>query len=95
MRIAILRSARLDAEWFREYYGTVFPSGGSGAATHFREAKRLLKSYPQIGHPSDTADLRELQIFKTPFVIVYRIRADEIQIIRIWDQRAERPKSWT
>lgn len=94
MRIVTLKTAQLDAVWFREYYNSVFPAGSAKAALHFRETKSLLKSYPQIGYPSETAGLRELQILKTPFVIVYRIRADEIQIVRLWDQRAERPHNW-
>ncbi len=94
MRIVFLKSARLDVAWFREYYTGKFPAGQSKAATHLREAKVLLKAYPYAGHPSDTESLRELQVLKTPFMLVYRIQADEIQIVRLWDQRAERPQNW-
>lgn len=94
MRIVFLKSARLDVAWFREYYAVKFPAGQSNAVVHLQEAKVLLKTYPNIGHPSDTESLRELQVLKTPFMLVYRIRADEIQIVRLWDQRAERPQNW-
>ena len=80
--------------WFRQYYRSVFTAGKSNAAAHLKEAKQLLKAYPQVGHPSDTSDLRELPILKTPFALIYRIHGDEIQIVRLWDQRAERPPSW-
>jgi toxin ParE1/3/4 len=81
--------------WFRQYYRSVFTAGKTNAGAHFKEAKRLLKAYPHVGHPSDAADFRELQILKTPFAIIYRIRGDEIQVVRLWDQCAERPPSWT
>lgn len=95
MRIIFLASARRDLGWFRQYYRVVFAAGKEHAGAHFKEAKQLLKSYPLVGHPSDTANLRELQVLKTPFALIYRIRGDEIQIVRLWDQRAERPASWT
>jgi hypothetical protein len=80
--------------WFRHYYRSIFTAGNKNAGARLKEAKQLLKAYPHVGHPLDTADLRELQISKTPFAMIYRIRADEIQIVRLWDQRAERPPSW-
>lgn len=80
--------------WFRQYYGAVFAEGKKNATAHLKEARELLRVYPNVGKPSDTADLRELQILKTPFALIYRIRGDEIQIVRLWDQRAERPAGW-
>jgi ParE toxin of type II toxin-antitoxin system, parDE len=95
VKIVFLETAQHDMGWFRQYYRSVFTAGKTNAGAHFKEAKRLLKSYPHVGHPSDTADFRELPILRTPFAIIYRIRGDEIQIVRLWDQRAERPPSWT
>ena len=95
MKVVFLKSTRLDIAWFREYYGSKFAAGQANAASHLREAKILLKTYANIGHASDTEGLRELQVLKTPFLLVYRIYADEIQIVRLWDQRTERPRSWT
>lgn len=94
MRVVFLERALLDAEWFREYYRTIFPAGKANAGLHLKKARQLPESHPQIGIQSDVADLRELQILKTPFVLVYRVRTEEIQIVRFWDQRAERPESW-
>ena len=94
MRIVFLELAQADMGWFRQYYRTVFAEGKRNAKAHLKEAKELLKVYPHVGKPSETADLRELQILKTPFALVYRIRGEEIQIVRLWDQRAERPRSW-
>lgn len=94
MRIVFLESAQRDMGWFRQYYRVVFAAGKTNAKSHLKEARELLRAYPHVGKPSDTADLRELQILKTPFALVYRIRGEEIQIVRLWDQRAERPASW-
>jgi toxin ParE1/3/4 len=94
VRIVFLKSAQHDLGWFRQYYRVVFAAGNKNAGAHFKEAKVLLRAYPHVGHPSDTADLRELQVLKTPFALIYRIRGDEIQIVRLWNQRAERPPNW-
>jgi ParE toxin of type II toxin-antitoxin system, parDE len=95
VKIVFLETAQLDVIWFREYYRLAFPAGKSNAAIQVKESKLLLKTYPQVGNPLDTVDLCELPILRTPFVLIYRIRHDEIQIVRLWDQRAERPQSWT
>ena len=95
MRIVFLRSARSDFDWFRDYYFRIFREGGKSAATRYKTTKKALAEYPAIGRESDEPGLRELPIPKTPFAIIYRITDSEIQVLRLWDQRAQRPDSWT
>ena len=95
MRIVFLRSARSDLDWFRDYYSRIFREGGKNAATRYKATKKALAAYPAIGQESDEPGLRELPIPKTPFSIIYRITDSEIQVLRLWDQRSQRPDSWT
>ena len=43
----------------------------------------MLLQHPQMGRPGRKKGTRELVISRTPFVAVYRIQADTIQILRL------------
>jgi len=47
------------------------------------ETVALLVDHPHIGRPGRVHGTRELVIPGTPFIIPYRIVADEIQILRV------------
>jgi len=90
MKIVYLPSARDDLAWMRSYYTRVFPEGSARAREHFRAAQRMLAANPDIGRATDVATVRELQIARTPFSIIYRLRNERIEILRVWDGRADR-----
>ncbi|WP_408015651.1 type II toxin-antitoxin system RelE/ParE family toxin [Rhizobium alarense] len=87
MRIVYLPSTRADLLWFRRYYEHVFPEGLTRARNRFRAIERLLRDNPNAGRPSGVADIRELPVSKTPFLVIYRVREDRIEILRLWDAR--------
>lgn len=43
----------------------------------------MLLQHPQMGRPGRQKGTRELVISRTPFVVVYRVKGDKIQIIRL------------
>ncbi len=90
MKIVYLASARDDLAWMRAYYARVFPEGSARAAAHFRAAQRMLLANPELGRATDVAGVRELQIAHTPFSILYRLHGEPIEVLRIWDGRADR-----
>lgn len=90
MRIVYLRRARADAMWLRRYYTVVFPEGAKAARAHLRAAERLLAENPHVGRPGGVESARELQIGRTPFALIYRVTTDRIEVLRIWDGRADR-----
>ena len=47
------------------------------------EAAEMLVRYPSAGHPGRVAKTRELSIPRTPYIVVYRQRRDEIQILSL------------
>ena len=90
MKIVYLPSARDDLVWMRSYYSRVFPEGSARARAHFRSAQRMLAANPELGRPTDVATVRELQVARTPFSILYRLGKARIEVLRVWDGRAER-----
>ena len=92
MKLIYLNSTKPDLAWFRVYYGSVFPEGAAQAAARYVTAIDNLTINPYIGRPIGQDGLRKLTIPKTPFSVFYRVMEDRIEIVRIWDQRADPEK---
>ena len=89
MKLIYLDSTKPDFAWFRVYYGSVFPEGAAQAAARYVRAIDILQRSPYIGRPIGQDGLRKLSIPKTPFSVFYRLTEDHIEIVRVWDQRAD------
>jgi plasmid stabilization system protein ParE len=92
MKLIYLDSARPDLAWLRIYYGSIFPEGAAHASARYIEAIDILQRSPYIGRSIGQDDLRRLPIPRTPFTVFYRVIEDRIEIVRIWDQRADPKK---
>lgn len=92
MQVVYLPATRPDLQWMRAYYLDIFPAGARYAGRRFQNTIRLLKDNPDIGRPGALPGTKELVIPRTPFLILYRINtvADRIEILRVWDGRAQR-----
>jgi len=98
MRIVWLPYALGDLVGIKQYYTKV--AGKPVADKQVKKvtkATRLLEVHPYIGHPSpnDTDDdVLEWTIPNSSYTLPYMIVGDEIRILRVFDQRQERPDSW-
>jgi len=91
MRIVYLAQTARDIAWFRYYYRAVFPAGGNNARDQMKRMQSLLAANPQMGRLSDyQSKIREMPIPRTPFSLVYRVTPNQIEIMRIWDERQAR-----
>jgi plasmid stabilization system protein ParE len=87
MNITYLRSTVADMRWWRGYFAKTFPEGRTRAEQHFLSTIRLIEQNPEIGMVVEGRNLRKLLIRNTRFMIIYRIRNDQIEIVRVWDTR--------
>lgn len=46
-------------------------------------AAQSLSQFPKKGRPGREPDTRELVIQRYPYIVVYRVRADAVEIIRV------------
>ena len=90
MKLVYLPSTVADLQWMRTYHTRVFPDGLQKAQAQFRATQTLLQQNPRIGKQTDFPDVHELVITRTPFSVIYRLAEGQIQILRIWDNRADR-----
>lgn len=89
MRLSFRRLAERDLRWFFFYYGHRFPQGRRQAKRRLKAAFDLLVSNPFAGQVMTGVAARRLPVQRTPFVIVYTVVDDTIDIIRVWDARSD------
>jgi plasmid stabilization system protein ParE len=89
MRLVYLASANDDLAWFQEYYGKIFRAGAERAIGHYVRAIATLSDHPYIGRPVDETGLRSYSIPRLPFAIIYRVTKENIEVVRVWDQRSD------
>jgi addiction module RelE/StbE family toxin len=65
------------------YVGQDNPSAALRLDLEIVNQIRQLLLYPEIGRIGRLAGTRELVINRTPFIAIYRIRPDSIQILRL------------
>ncbi len=88
-KIVFLPSTVADLCWFDEYYTSAFPDGHVRAVAHYKAMLQALKDNPHIGRPMvDQPHVRKLPIPRTPFVLLYRLAPERIEILRLLDARS-------
>jgi toxin ParE1/3/4 len=93
VRIRFRRSAQASVKWFRHYYSGVFQAGEANAGRHFEVALLTLEAHLRAGKVVDEdRQIRELQIARTPFAIIYVIENEDVVILRLKDGRARPDK---
>ena len=92
MRLIYLASANDDLAWFQEYYGSIFHAGSAHATGQYVRAVATLSDHPYIGRPVGETGLRSYSIPRLPFALIYRVTKDHMEVIRVWDQRADPAK---
>ena len=90
MKLVFVSKAKADLRWFKQYYTNVFPEGKTKADKQFLSILKTLKTNPYIGHPSEALkNTRELIVHNTPFIFLYRVQENRIEILRIIDGRSD------
>jgi len=89
VKLAYLAQSRRDIAWWRRYYGYTFPQGRTAANRHYLRIVKLLLDNPYLGRPVEGFDLRQIPIPNTPFQLIYRVRSQTLEIVRVWDMRQE------
>jgi len=91
MRVRWLASAARGRQHQLDYLAERDPHAAIAAGDRLRAATRLLSEHPSIGRPGRYAGTREWVVSRTPFLLVYRIEADVVTILRLFHGAQERP----
>jgi toxin ParE1/3/4 len=83
MPVAFSPEALADLAEIRFYIGSESPAAASRVAIQIAAACDRLEHLPERGRPGLVAGTREITSI-WPYVIVYRIVPDAVEIVRIW-----------
>lgn len=83
MRLEWTQPAFKDVQEAGRYIALDDPQAAKRMAERVREAVEYLVDQPNIGRPGRMQGTRELVISGTPFIAVYWVRGDVVQILRL------------
>jgi Plasmid stabilization system protein len=94
MRIRWLKTASKNLDKAMEYIAQDDPEAASRIYAHIRSRVDDLLLQPAQGRPGRVFGTRELVVEKYPFLVPYRIKGDEIQILRVFHTSQKPPHKW-
>ncbi len=83
MRIRWTASAVEDLAQLRAYLAERNPRAARQTARRIREQVRALARYPSLGRPGRIPATRELVVRETPFIVMYRVRDQDLELLRV------------
>ena len=84
VKIVWLELAILDLHQVREFIRLDNPSAAEKTGGQIEANILNLARFPDMGRPGRRPQTRELMIPKLPYRIVYRVRGDTVQILRVY-----------
>jgi len=91
MRIRWTPAAADDLEAIADYLTKHFPSFTQTTIREIYETIATLRSLPQRGRIGREDGTRELVIARLPYIVVYRIKADAVEILHVYHGAQNRP----
>jgi toxin ParE1/3/4 len=83
MQLRWTEAASADLKRIADYLSVHAQSRAAGLAMSIYEAPEVLLSFPHRGRTGKKAGTRELLLTPLPWIVVYTIRDDAINIVRI------------
>jgi toxin ParE1/3/4 len=83
MKLAWSQQARRDLRELIAFIADDSPRNADLVNSRILRSVELLAEMPHVGRPGRIPGTRERIVGKTPYILVYRIDADEIRILRV------------
>jgi toxin ParE1/3/4 len=81
--IVWLRRAITDRDAQLDYIAQDNPRAAIEQGDRIAHQVRQLGQHPELGRKGRKQGTRELVISRTPFIVIYRIKADRIELLRL------------
>ncbi len=83
MKLRWTNLALHDFEKAHDYIMQEDPESANRIAQRILDAARRLQQFPRLGRVGEDEDTRELVVQKTPYLLVYSINGDVIELLRV------------
>jgi toxin ParE1/3/4 len=93
MPVKWLRQALRNLDDEAAYIAQDSPQSAAAFVTHLTTSAEMLAAHPQMGRPGRMPGTRELVVTRFPYILPYRVRAQNVEILRVfhtarkWPQR--------
>jgi toxin ParE1/3/4 len=77
-----------------EYIATENPGAAEMMANRIVSAVEMLERYPQMGHRGRMEQTRELVIAGTPFVVIYRVGREQVDVLTVFHTARRWPEEF-
>lgn len=94
MRVRWLRAALRNLDEEASYVASDSPAAARLVVQRVLEAVAQLAEQPSLGRPGRVPGTRELVVYKTRYIVPYRVRADVVEILRVFHSSRRRPQRW-
>lgn len=84
MNLRVTTRANRDLVDIAEYIRAENPVAALRVLERIQRAFSLLESAPYIGRPSERSGLREFPVRDLPFLVIYRIVPDAVEVLTIF-----------
>ena len=86
MKLRWTRLALADFEQAHDHIARENPEAARQIAQRILDATEVLLEHPRIGRDGQDEDSREWHVDKTPYLLVYSIKGDVIELWRVWHE---------
>lgn len=93
MRVRWTRRALREQDQAFEWIVNANPRAAREVIERTYAATRLLADNPRMGRPGRINGTRELVVSRTPYIIVYRVARDDVEILAVIHQAQDWPES--
>jgi len=94
MQVKWLRRALHNLEQEAAYIAQNNPQAAAALVLEADESTRLLTRHPDMGRPGRVPGTRELVLPHFPFIIPYRVKAQRIEILRVFHASRKWPENF-
>ena len=94
MKVRWSAPALRDLEAIGDYIARDNPATANRVVLRILDQTEMLTAHPEIGRPGRIAETRELVITDTPYIVPYRLRSAEIEVLAVFHGARKWPEGF-
>ena len=91
LRLRWSRRALGDLARIAQHIAADRPLAAAEFVADVRDRVARLEGFPMLGRPGALEDTRELVMHRN-YLVTYRVRVDEVQVLQVWHVARDRPR---
>ena len=91
MRVVWNQRAKNDLIRLQEFIAETDPGRADLVARRIRDSSDSLATFPQLGRVGRSPETRELVVPRTPYIVIYWVVGDVVEILRVVHGAQRRP----